>query len=170
MKQSILSSTFIRFRDKLHSVAVGIVGNNDDAEDVIHDAFCRLWSKHSDIQDEVSAIKLSYTAVRNSAIDTLRLAKAHPSVAIDNITDEREIYTTEHDDAERRETYKAVIKLSQNVLTSTQYEIFRLHDIEGISYPDIAEELGKSQEYIRVTLSRARKTIRDIYRKQQASK
>lgn len=169
MKQTILSSTFIRFRDKLHNVAAGIVGNNDDADDVIHDAFCKLWSKHGDIQDEVSAIRLSYTAVRNTAIDSIRRSQSHPSVDIDTIKDESEIEAGDEAETKSRETYQAVIRLSKRVLNPNQYEVFRLHDIEGLSYPEIAEELGMTQEYVRVTLSRARKTIREIYRKQQAS-
>ena len=168
MKQTILSSTFIRFRDRLHRVAAGIVGNSDDADDVIHDAFCRLWSKHSEVEDEVSAIKLSYTAVRNSAIDSLRRTKSHPAVTIGSVTEDSEIDDSEDYESERHETYKAVIRLSQKVLNKNQYDIFRLHDIEGLPYQKVAEDLGMTQEYVRVTLSRARKAIREIYRKQQA--
>ena len=168
MKQTILSSTFIRFRDRLHRVAAGIEDHSDDADDVIHDAFCRLWSKHSEVEDEVSAIKLSYTAVRNSAIDSLRRTKSHPAVTIDSVTEDSEIDDSEDYESERHETYKAVIRLSQKVLNKNQYDIFRLHDIEGLPYQKVAEDLGMTQEYVRVTLSRARKAIREIYRKQQA--
>ncbi|MCI8998070.1 MAG: sigma-70 family RNA polymerase sigma factor [Muribaculaceae bacterium] len=169
MKQTILSSTFIRFRDKLHNVAAGIVGNSDDADDVIHDAFCRLWSKHGDIADELSAIKLSYTAVRNSAIDTLRRSKSSISVPIESLPEANELETDDDEAARREATYRAVLKLSREVLSHTQYEVFRRHDVEGMPYQEIAAELEMTPEYVRVTLSRARKTIREIYRKQHAS-
>ena len=168
MKQTILSSTFIRFRDKLHNVAAGIVGNSDDADDVIHDAFCRLWSKHGDIADELSAIKLSYTAVRNSAIDTLRRSKSSISVPIESLPEANELETDDDEAARREATYRAVLKLSREVLSHTQYEVFRRHDVEGMPYQETAE-LEMTPEYVRVTLSRARKTIREIYRKQHAS-
>lgn len=143
-------------------MAAGIVGNSDDAEDVLHDAFCRLWSRHPDIADEASAIKLSYTAVRNSAIDSLRHSKSQAAAAIEASYFEYDDYPQDS----QEETYNAVVSLSKKALKPLQYEIFRLHDIEGASYPEVAEIMGMSQESVRTALSRARKTIREIYRKQ----
>ncbi|MCM1138616.1 MAG: sigma-70 family RNA polymerase sigma factor [Duncaniella sp.] len=168
MRPSILSSTFIQLRDKLHSIAVGIVGNSDDADDVIQESFCRLWSHQSEIQDEVSAMRLSYTAVRNTAIDTIRRSKSHPSVTIDSVTDRDEYDREAEEDLEREYTYNAVVRLARKVLKESHFEVFRLHDIEGFSYPEVAEQLGLTQENVRVTLSRVRKTIRETYRKQQS--
>ena len=45
--------------------------------------------------------------------------------------------------------------------------MFELHDIKGLGYEEVAETLGMTQENVRVTLSRARKSIREIYRKTQ---
>lgn len=164
MKTDVLTSTFMRFRARLHGVAAGIAGP-DSAEDVLHDAFCRLWSRHPDIGDESEAIKLGYTAVRNSAIDLFRSTHVHPRVAMDDIheqpSDEDESLTAR----EKEETYATVVRLSRRALNETQYTVFRLHDIEGATYPEIAQGLGMTQENVRMTLSRARKAIRELYRK-----
>ncbi len=154
----------MRFRARLHGIAAGIAGS-DNAEDVLHDAFCRLWSKHPDIGDESEAMKLSYTAVRNSAIDVFRSNRAHPRIEVEELAgmsaeDEESVASRE-----REATYEAVLALSRKVLNQTQYTIFRLHDIEGAAYPEIAESLGMTQENVRMTLSRARKAIRELYRR-----
>ncbi|MDE6859538.1 MAG: sigma-70 family RNA polymerase sigma factor [Duncaniella sp.] len=167
MKQSILASTFISIRQRLHAMAAGIVGNDDEADDVLHDAFCRLWTRHPDVTDEVAAMKLSYTAVKNSAIDSFRRSQAHPHVQIDTSTTDMVDEADEKTDGEA--TYSAVLRLSERVLNPRQLSVFRLHDIEGLTFGEVAEELGMSPEYVRVTLSRSRKIIRDIYRQQQAS-
>lgn len=170
MNQPILTSTFIRFRDRLRRVAAGIVGNEEEAEDVIQDAFCRLWSRHPEVETEIHAIRLSVTTVKNSAIDALRRSNAHPNVAIETLSPGAEPTADDSSEAEERErTYEAVISLSRKVLTERQYEVFHLHDIEGIGYAEIAERIDATPEYVRVTLSRARKTIREIYRKQYIS-
>lgn len=162
MKSDILTSTFMRFRATLESVAARIAGP-DDAEDVIHDAFCRLWSKHPSVRDESEAMKLTYTAVRNLAIDRYRALGVRHAIPIDQCpepqTDGDEPYAND-----RQQTYEAVIRLSRKTLNETQYEIFRLHDIEGVSYPEIARLTGMSPENVRMTLSRARKAIRERYR------
>ncbi len=160
MKNDNLTSAFVHFRARLRNLAAGIVGH-DDAEDVLHDAFCRLWSRHPLLESETEALKLSYSAVRNSAIDALRRNKSHPTVPIDD-NDRRD---DDPDKESRMETYDAVVALSRKALDSRQFEVFRLHDIEGLGYDEIAASLGLNVEHVRVILSRARKTIRELYRK-----
>lgn len=154
------------FRAKLRSMAAGIAGS-EEADDIIHDAFCRLWSRHPIIEDETEALKLSYTAVRNSAIDSYRRSTSRPTVSIEDschiIEQEDETETTK----ERQQTYEAVVSLSRRVLNKRQFEVFELHDIKGLGYEEVAETLGMTQENVRVPLSRARKSIREIYRKTQ---
>ena len=153
----------MRFRATLEGVAARIVGSYD-AEDVIHDAFCRLWSKHPCVRDESEAIKLTYTAVRNLAIDRYRAAGTKQTVPIDKCHETQVDGNETQKAKERQQTYEAVIRLSRKTLNENQYTIFRLHDIEGISYPEIARKTGMSPENVRMTLSRARKAIRERYR------
>lgn len=166
MKTDILTSTFISFRAVLHGMAARIVGSDEDADDAIHDAFCRLWSVYQDISDRTEAEKLSYTAVRNSAIDALRRSRRGRMVSIDDLQSRAEQADNATPRRDVEDTYQAVISLSRKVLSERQYEVFRLHDVEGVEYADIADELGLSVENVRMILSRARKTIREIYRKQ----
>ena len=162
MPTDILTSTFMAFRAKLRSMAAGIAGS-EEADDIIHDAFCRLWSRHPIIEDETEALKLSYTAVRNSAIDSYRRSTSRPTVSIE---DSCHIIEQE-DETETAKTYEAVVNISRRVLNKRQFEVFELHDIKGLGYEEVAETLGMTQENVRVTLSRARKSIREIYRKTQ---
>lgn len=161
----ILTSTFITLRAKLRSMAAGIAGA-DEADDVIHDAFCRLWSRHPEVDSATDAARLTYTAVRNSAIDSYRRFHANPSQSLDDSPVSQTV--TADDDAEyqeREETYATVIRLARRVLNTRQFEVFDLHDIRGMSYDDVARTLGLTPENVRVILSRARKTIRETYRK-----
>lgn len=164
MATDILTSTFINIRTRLRSVAAGIAGI-EEADDVIHDAFCRLWSSHKAIADETQAMKLSYTAVRNSAIDALRRSQARPTVRIDESPQLSDTPEDAGDTREKEETYEAVVRLARRILNPRQFEVFELHDIRSLDYDEIAESLGMTPENVRVTLSRARKTIRDTYRK-----
>ncbi|MBD5301279.1 MAG: sigma-70 family RNA polymerase sigma factor [Bacteroides sp.] len=161
----ILTSTFITLRAKLRSIAGGIAGA-DEADDVIHDAFCRLWARHQAVGSETDAARLTYTAVRNSAIDSYRRRHANPSQSLDDAPGTLTVVATD-DDSERRDredTYATVISIARRVLNSRQFDVFDLHDIRGMDYEEVAATLGMTQENVRVTLSRARKTIREIYR------
>lgn len=163
MNQSPLTSVFTRMRDRLHRIAFSIVGSDEEAEDILQDAFCRLWAGHPDIQTEIDAAKLSFTAVRNRAIDSYRKNLALSNVDIAEVSDSD--IAEDHAVMERRDVYEAVIRLSEKVLNERQAEVFRLHDINGLPYEEVALELGMTQENVRMTLSRARKVIREVYRK-----
>lgn len=114
----ILTSTFERLRLRLRGIAAGIAGDID-ADDALHDAFCGLWARHRDVESSVEAIKLSYAAVRNSAIDLRRRAKSHPMVYLDEGGYAAE--SPEYAERERRITYQAVLELSRRVLSERQF-------------------------------------------------
>ncbi len=162
MSSIFLTSVFTRFGDRLRGLAAGIAGARE-ADDVVHDAFCRLWERHPQVNSEREAMRLSYTAVRNRAIDAYRNDRAHLS---SDIADHD--FADEEAESERTksETYRAVIRLAQKHLKPKAYEIFQLHDIEGYSYEEVALRLDITQENVRMTLSRARRTIRELYRQQ----
>ena len=163
MNQSLLTSVFTGMRERLHRIAASIVGSDEEAEDILQDAFCRLWSGHPDIRTETDATRLSFTAVRNRAIDSYRRNLTSSSIDIAAVPASE--LPDEEGAPSRGEVYEAVVSLSRQVLKGRQYEIFRLHDIEGLPYEDVAGRLGMTQENVRMTLSRALRTIREVYRK-----
>lgn len=156
----------MRFRDKLRGMAMGIVGSPETADDVLHDAFCRLWINHKAIESETEAVKITYTTVRNSAIDLQRRHLSHPTLSLEQVAELEEECEGDKE-KERSETYKAVLMLSRKVLNEKQQQIFFMHDVEGLSYSEIAERMNITQDNVRQILSRARKTIREIYRKNE---
>ncbi|MDE6555670.1 MAG: sigma-70 family RNA polymerase sigma factor [Duncaniella sp.] len=162
MKQHFLTQVFTDWRGRLRSLASSIAGD-EDADDVVSEAFCRLWSRKEAVADEREAIRLSYAAVRNGAIDAMRRSKSHSESRLEE-TDARRLTSDESDEErERAETYQAVISLSRRLLKGRQLEIFTLHDVEGRGYEEIALALGLTESNVRLALSRARKVIRTYY-------
>lgn len=77
VEDNILTKTFQQLRCKLQHLAGSILGDDNEAEDALHDAFCRLWTSYKNIDSEVDARRLSYTLVYNIAIDRTRRLKTH---------------------------------------------------------------------------------------------
>jgi RNA polymerase sigma-70 factor, ECF subfamily len=68
-----LESIYRAEASKLIGVAMRIVRNRDQAEDVVHDAFVHIWAKASGFKrDRGSGRAWIYSVVRNRAIDTIR--------------------------------------------------------------------------------------------------
>ena len=70
--EHILTRVFTRLRTRLLGVAQGVVGNDDDAADVLQDAFVRLWLHRDELTDDNQAARMTMTAVRNASIDRVR--------------------------------------------------------------------------------------------------
>ena len=62
---------------------------------------------------------------------------------------------------ENKEKAEFIKKLIEK-LPENYREIIQLKDIEGYEYDEISEILGQNANHIRVTLSRARKKIREM--------
>ena len=158
MNQEPLLSAFTRLRDNLLSMSRHILQNEDDASDAIQEAFCRLWPIRNKIKSEKEAAALTVTTTRNICIDQIRKKARFPELDIEtnNECDE---------DNSEKETVKLLI---EKRLTENQRKILELRDYQGLEIEDIANRLNMQPATIRMNLSRARKTIREQYKKLNA--
>ena len=151
----ILTETFQRIRLRLKARAGKVLTDAEAAEDALQDAFLKLWGRYP-VRNEKEAEALLTRTVRNVSIDQLRKRKTVPL----------EGDLPEEDVGEDRETrFLRVEEMVDTVLTDIQRKIIQRHEYEGVTLERIAEELGMQPPAVRMQLSRARKTIREQYRK-----
>ena len=150
----ILTETYQRIRERLRAGAGKMLSDAEAAEDALQDAFVRLWGRYP-VRSEREAEALLTRTVRNVSIDQLRKRKTVP-LAMD-LPEER----TEN----REALFRRVEEMVDTELTDLQRLIIRRHEYESVTLEKIAEELGMQPPAVRMQLSRARKTIREQYRK-----
>ena len=167
MSEDFLTSAFVKMRTVLKGTASRLLGNEAAADDALQEAFYKLWNRHYVLASESDAAALLSRTVRNEAVDTLRQRKRHPSVISSEV--EKSVSAVAEEDAtpEREEMLRNVKTLIESQLTPIQQEILQRRDYNGEEYASIAEDLGMQETAVRMQLSRARKTIRETYRKQQ---
>lgn len=161
MKNELLTPVFERLRGQLFSRARNVVRNDDDAQDILQDAFVRLWSSHIDINRTDQAQGLLNVTVRNLSIDHYRRSQDRQSVSIDNGFDRD---NGEIDDCDRDETLQQVNAIIARHLSARDREILLRRDRDGWEFEDLAEEYGLSAANVRVIVARARRTVREIYK------
>ena len=163
MSDKVLISTFTALRKRLLRMAMHILPSEDDAADALQDAFCRLWPRRNQIHSSQEAEALAVTTIRNLCIDRTRKEKV-PLVELDA---ERDAHPTEsvEERMEREELFQEVEALIDHQLSPLQQLILRKKEYEEQSIEEIAKELDMQQAAVRMQLSRARKTIRECYRK-----
>jgi RNA polymerase sigma-70 factor (ECF subfamily) len=158
MEQEVFSSLFNRLHHRLKASARRLLGNDDDADDALQDAFCNLWQRRDDITSESEATGLSVTAVKNICIDKLRRQQTHPTDSIDD-----NLQISDDNDYDNNEQFKTVKAIIDNSLNEQQRRILYMRDYSGYSFEEIANETGLSESNIRLILSRARRAVRQCY-------
>ena len=152
---------FLPCARSIYWAAFRLTGNTAEAEDLVQDTFLKLWMNRQKMSDIDNAAAYAVQTMRHLYFNRSR--KQQPSetdmakmeiVAADNL--EREIEL-------RSDSQRVMHIISQ--LPEQQRQIVTLRDVDDMSYDDIAQQTGLSLVNIRVTLSRARKAIRDRFTK-----
>ena len=157
MSEQTLISAFSRWRNRLLRQALRFLPSKEDAEDVLQDAFIRLWAKAEQIETEKDAASLATVVIRNMAVDHYRQQKRKPQ------TTDVEMMDLQEETADMDERQQLVDEIMQRVLTPLQLRIVELREYEGLGYDEVASILGMQQPAVRMQLSRARKAIREEY-------
>ena len=163
MNEEPLITTFTQLRKGFLKLASRFLPNEEDANDALQDAFCRLWPRRNQIHSSQEAEALAVTTIRNLCIDQIRKEKV-PFTEFDADRDSRPTESIE-ERIEREELFQEVKELIERKLSPVQRLILQKKEYEEQSIEKIANELNMQQAAVRMQLSRARKTIRECYRK-----
>lgn len=147
-----------RFEGPLVRYAANILGDVDQARDVVQDAFLRLWTADRE-QVQACLPAWLYTVCRNRALDMMR--KERRMVPLDNI--EVDACSTALSPAraqaetnERRERVADAL----SVLPYHQREVIRLKFQDALSYKEISQITGLSVSNVGYLIHVGVKTIR----------
>ncbi len=155
---------FLPLHPKLFRIAYALVENKSDAEDILQDAYYKLWSRREELTDVQNPEAFCVTLVKNLCIDFLR----SPRVGRHN-EEITEVVTFSPDSSpdEKLEMKDKVQQVRHLVsrLPENQRQVLRLRGIEDCSMDEIEQITGLSAVNIRVLLSRARKIIREQFEK-----
>ncbi|WP_297195070.1 sigma-70 family RNA polymerase sigma factor [uncultured Porphyromonas sp.] len=155
MSYNRLTQLLETLRPQLLSQATHIVGDQDDAEDVVQESLLRLLVHRQEWEHYSSLEALCRTVVHHQAIDFLR--RTRPRAEIEEA--DRLLAPSTEDEIEHAEV-QALLTSAIDSLPTKQRLIFRLKEVEGYEVEEIARIAGLSPEAIYNNLSRARSALR----------
>ena len=164
MDAASFKKMFLPYHRKLYGVAFRLLENEDDARDVLQDAYLKLWDKRDALGIIDNPEAFCTTLVRNMCLDLLR--SPHYVRERQQVELTESLPITAPDETDARDKVQVVQTLVAR-LPLQQQQVIRLRDMRGYTCQEIEQLTGLSANNIRVVLSRARKKIREDYLKQR---
>ena len=153
---------FLPYHRKLYRAAFHLMGNAQDAEDMVQEAYLKLWKRRDELPTDIANLEAyCVTLVKHVCHDALRLAHLEedgrppedlPIIGNTNVAHEVEL---------KDEAHQVMTLIGQ--LPDQQRQIMQMRDVEDLPYEEIEKATGLTSVNIRVLLSRARKKIREQF-------
>ena len=143
------------------SVALRMLGNEDQARDVVQETLVTIWQKLEKIKTAEVYKTWIYRIVVNKCYDNMRRVKRNPEFNANEATwtmISNTVSQVPSAELENREISKIITVLTQK-LSSKQKAVFVLSDLEGMTNDEISEITGLSKTAVKANLYHARKSI-----------
>ncbi len=166
MDSARFKELFLPYYQRIYQVAFKLLGNSEDAEDIVQETYIKLWERRDELSHVRNAEAFCTVITRNLCLDKIR------SVRYDTAsTDDERIALpddeTPSDIVERKDHNRLLYGLIDR-LPDMQKKLILLHDANGYTFDEIEKITGLTPINIRVTLSRARKKLREQFMKHTA--
>ena len=160
MELETFKITVLPLRQKMLNFSRRLVEDAADAEDVVQEAFIKLWYIREKLDAYHSVEALAMQVTKNLSLDKIKLRKPQGS-ELESVTLISEEVSPD-EQLEQKDAAECIRRLIAQ-LPTLQQTIIRMKDIEGYELAEIAEITATPVENVRVNLSRARKKIREQF-------
>lgn len=153
-------------KEKLFRVAYGIVKDQAEAEDILQDVLLKLWSRREEWDGIGNLEAYCFRAIKNMSLDRLASLAIRKTDLVEQQQEQQEqrYFVDNHSPYQEliRKEQRSMIEHCLGELPENQQLVFRLREVEEMSYKQISETLGISEELVKVSLFRARKKMKQL--------
>ena len=153
MELETFKITVLPLRQKMLNFSQRLVEDTADAEDVVQEAFIKLWYIREKLDAYHSVEALAMQVTKNLSLDKIKLRKPQGS-ELESVTLVSDAVSPD-EQLEQRDAAECIRHLIA--------QLPALQDVEGYELAEIAEITATPVENVRVNLSRARKKIREQF-------
>lgn len=136
---------FVRYYSRLCCYVYRLLGEKEDAEDVVQDLFLTLWNNRSKMEIEENVSAYLYKMAKNLALNHIR-TKANYRSLLENQQDTLSYY--EENQLETEE-FRIILYDCIDRLPERCKEVLLLHRVKGLKQKEIADQLSISVKTIK---------------------
>ena len=142
------------YASELFRLCLVMLKNTHDAEDAVQDTLLSYLQHAPEFESRESERSWLLTVAANRCRDSLRRAKRHPSVSMDELTELGA--TDEH----------ALVLDALMALPEKFRLVLTLHYVEGYSTSEIAGMIGRTPSAVKMRLQKGRRLLEDTLGKE----
>ena len=131
-------------------------GDQDEAEELVQDAFVKLWAQREKLDLQHSVKAYLYRMVHNQALNRLRAQQIHVRYTQHQARQMEHEFEPPKDDPELQHRLRATLE----GLPAQCRHVFELSRFENLKYREIAEQLGISIKTVETHMGKALRILR----------
>ena len=150
-----------RHRRRAFAIAIGLVRDEEDALEIVQEAFFRVYRGLPAFNGAASFFTWLYRIVKNLSIDLMRRPAWQRELALEEVDAGFDACLDEADpgDMLRRREIAERIESALEALPPYHRGVILMREVEGMSYEEMAEAMGVSKGTIMSRLFHARKKL-----------
>ncbi len=168
MKSSEFKLLVLPHSSRLYRMAFRLMSNREEAEDIVQEVYVKLWGMRNQLNSYNSIEALAVRITRNLCLDNLRRRKVNQNAMKAEQMKEEMHSVSPAEQLEKKEEAEMIHTLIA-ALPEPQRSLVHLRHLEGKEYEEISEMVNMNVNAIRVSISRARKQMREMLEKQYSS-
>jgi RNA polymerase sigma factor (sigma-70 family) len=155
-----------RYQEKTYWVARRIIGNHDEADDIVQDVFVRVYNALKNFRSESGFYTWLYRITKNVSLNALQKKKFKEFIQYDDTMDISVDKTDQADELLSKKEYHAALEKAIERLPAKQKMIFIMRYYDEMPYEQMAKVLKKSEGGLKASYFFALQKIQNYVRKE----
>lgn len=151
---------FRHYSSLVYRFAYSYLKSRPEAEEIVQESFLKIWEKREQVHEDVPLKGYLFTVAYHSVLNQLRRRQHHLRYQAHSAAAPQEHTANEVEFTELETMYRTAL----DQLPPKRREIFVLSRQQGLSYPEIAQQLNLSVKTVEAQMSHALKFMREYFR------
>lgn len=147
-------------KNKLYRFALRFLNNEEEAKDVVQEVFIRVWNGREQMNEVQNWEAWCMRITKNLSLDRIRSLNRKSAQPLDKAFDIHHPELTPYETTEMHERMQSISTLIAS-LPEKQRQVIHLRDVEGYSYTEICDIMEIDMNQVKVSLFRARNSVRE---------
>lgn len=136
-----------------------MLGNEEEAKETVQEVFIKLWENRTSIDPDKKLDSFIYTTAKNMAFNIIRKRQVHTKYVNEQSSMGPEVGRDADSNIITKEI-EILLDLVVSSMPSQRQKVFTLSRQEGLTYEEIAQQLGISLDTVKTHMKLALKDIR----------